>query len=136
MFSTVLEQIAADLRDAGVSAAVDPRDLNLPGVLVRMDAVVPGSGKLCGTETLEFSLLLVVPEIGETGAYYTLDALYAATCSALDVNLTNDRRPLGTTVLPGSPTGLPCLQMTGTALYDPAAPQPATTGGNTHGYVH
>ena len=96
----------------------------MPGVLVRMDAIVPGSGKLCGLETMEFTLLLVVPEIGESGAYFTLDQLYAAACEVLDVNLTTDRRPLGTTVLPGSPTGLPCLSMTGTALYDPATPIP------------
>lgn len=135
MFATILDGIASDLRAAGIPAALDPRDLNIPGVLVRGDALQAGEGKLCGTEVLEFTLLLVVPEIGETGAYFALDALYGLTRAALDVNLTTDRRPFGTTVLPGSPTSLPCLSLTGRTLYDPlAARQPVlatTTEGNT-----
>jgi hypothetical protein len=118
-FAAVLEDIAADLRAAGVQASVDPRNINPPGVLVRMDAIEPGAGKLCGKATMGFTLILVVPEIGETGAYYTLDELDALVRSVVDVYLTTERRVMGVTVLPGSPTALPCLQMTGTAVYDP-----------------
>jgi hypothetical protein len=119
-FAAVLEDIAGQLRDAGVQASVDPRNVNPPGVLVRMDAIEPGAGKLCGRATMGFTLLLVVGEIGESGAYDTLDRLDAVVRSVLDVYLTTEPRTMRTTVLPGSPTALPCLLVTGATVFDPS----------------
>ena len=133
MFAATLESVAADLRAAGIPATTDPRNLNPPAVLVKGEAIVPGIGKLCGRETVRFSLLLTVPDIGEAGAYGALDGLYSLVRSVLDVSLTTDDRPFERLVLPDSSTALPCLRLTGTRLYDPvyAAPKPATaTGGH------
>ena len=135
MFAATLESVAADLRAAGIPATIDPRNLNPPAVLVRGDQVDAGAGKLCGTETIRFSLLLVVPDIGEASAYAALDALYSTVKSAgAAVRLTTDPRPFERTVLPDSPTALPTLRLTGTRHYDPAyvtpATDPATTGGH------
>lgn len=122
MFADVLEDVATALRAAGLGASVDPRNLQPPAVLVRGDALAAGQGKLCGRITVRYSLLLLAPEIGETGAYAQLEDLYDQV-AALDldptvgvVSLTSDDRPFERTILPDSSTALPTLRLTGAAL--------------------
>jgi hypothetical protein len=119
MFADVLEDVAAALRAVGIGASVDPRNLTPPAVLVRGDTLAPGQGKLCGRISVRYSLLLLAPDVGETGAYAQLEVLYGRV-AALDgagvVALTGDDRPFERTVLPDSPTALPTLRLTGAAV--------------------
>lgn len=125
MFAAALTELVASLVAVGIPAAIDPRNVNPPAVMVRGDALEPARGKLCGTETLRFSLLLIVPDIGDPGAYDALDALYGAVMGVPGLSLTTDDRVFERTILPDAPTALPTLRLTGDTMI--AAPTPTRT---------
>ena len=114
-FAQALDEAVAALLAAGLSAGLEPVDVNPPGILVRADAQVPNLGKLCGTSVLRVSLLLVVPDTRTRTALSDLAKLAARVGPALKaagLTLTPDDQTFERVVMPDDPTGLPCLRLT------------------------
>ncbi len=115
-FADALVTLVTDLRSAGLSAGIDPADVNPPGVLVRADAILPPPPKLCGGQLVRVSLFLVVPDTLAVPVLRDLADLEARVLPALaaaDVTLTADDRPFERLVMPDDPTGLPSLRLIG-----------------------
>lgn len=74
--------LAAELAAAGVRATADPRNLNPPAALVRVDAV-EASPTGCGAD-LTLRVDLIVPGPWNADAGHALDALLADVLPALD----------------------------------------------------
>jgi hypothetical protein len=135
-FAEALAALAADLTAAGLSASLDVADVNPPGVIVRADDLTAGAGKLCGTETLGVSLILVVPDTATRPALVDLARLAARVgpaARAAGLVLTTDPRPFERVVMPDDPTALPALRIPGRLTYAPTTtePRPSTTTGGT-----
>ncbi len=64
------------LTAAGVNAAVDPRDLNLPGVWVTVHDITDPT--LCGDYSVRAQLCLIVGDFGTATSLHHLDGLLAA----------------------------------------------------------
>jgi hypothetical protein len=129
-FAEALADVVADLVAAGLSASTDPADVNPPGVLVRPDDVTVNAGKLCGTETLRVSLLLIVPDTPTRTATADLARLAARVGPAARVAglvLTTDPRTFERVALPDDSTALPCLRITALATYAPTTTTTTTT---------
>lgn len=90
---------------AGLRAAVDPADLNLPGVLVTLDGI---DYDVLDGYTLATRLVLVVPDNGHVRS---LAALATLLNQVVDVIDPAGRVTAGTTVLPGNPSPLPALSV-------------------------
>jgi hypothetical protein len=111
VFTSALEQLVTDLRAAGLNASLDPADVSPPGVVVRADALLPASGKMCGDYPVRTSVILVVPATTTVAAYRALDELYTKVLAA-GIPLANDERIFQRLVMPDDPTGLPALHLT------------------------
>src|SRR5262245_26553520 len=114
-FAATLEEIANDLQAAGLSASLDPADVNPPGVIVKPDAQIPGIGKLCGSVFLRVSLILVVPDAPTVVAMRNLEALWdrvAPAAMVAGLTVTTDEQTFERIVMPDDPTGLPALRVT------------------------
>jgi len=101
-----LQQLADALTAGGVPAAVDPRDVNLPGAWVQR--VSRFEDLLGDCATLRVRVMLISPDVGTWDALGHLDAMY----------------DLATAVLPPN-TGAPSLDRT-VLLPDASTPYPAT----------
>jgi hypothetical protein len=77
----LVELVDALRDDAALSATLDPADVNLPGVLVRLDAV--SEETFGGGTTLKVSCLLCVPDVGVQEALVQLGALYGSALPTL-----------------------------------------------------
>lgn len=114
-FAESLEGIAATLTAAGLNASVDPAEVTPPGVLVRGDAILPASAKLCGDHPMRVALWLVVPATNYLVRYRLLEDLYGRVAVALatgDTTLTADERTFERLIMPDDPTPLPALRVT------------------------
>jgi hypothetical protein len=136
VFAETLEALAKHLRNCGLNAYLDPADVSPPGVVVRGDAVLPSTAKLCGATPLRATVWLVVPDTTQLAAYRALDDLYGRVLANLRpvATLTADDRTFERLVMPDDPTGLPALRLTViTTMPAPTAPAPSTvsTGRNT-----
>jgi len=99
----MLEVVDA-LASAGVSATIDPRNVNLPGVWVQRLTLTPDL--LCGGQTMRLRLVLVAPDVGTEQALDILDDLLDAAYKVAQPNTgtgTTDR----TVLLPDSATPYP-----------------------------
>lgn len=113
-FTDVLVDLAEKLRLAGLNASIDPVEVTPPGVVVRADAALPGSAKLCGDYPMRVVLWLVAPDTTTLAAYRALDDLYGRTLAALagtGTTPTPDERVFQRLVMPDDPTGLPALRV-------------------------
>lgn len=128
MFAAALLELAEGLRDAGLNASVDPAEVSPPGIVVRPDALLPGSAKLCGDYPVRTSLLLVVPDTSTIAALQALEDLYVQVGPAVrdaGSTLAPDEATFQRLVMPDDPTGLPALRLTALTI------APAPTGRNT-----
>lgn len=96
------------LETAGVRAASDLRDLNPPAVYVPAPRIAYRFGK--GTATLEWSLVLAVPNTGRDVALSNLSELLDAANQAL-AGIFVDARPVDLTALDGG-APLPAYEAT------------------------
>lgn len=107
MISTraALQDVATALSGAGLDAAIDPRDLTVPGVWVQRVTVTPDL--LCaGAYTLRVRMMCVSPDVGTWDALDHLDNLQDAAMALFPANTgagTTDR----TVLLPDSATAYP-----------------------------
>lgn len=80
----MIQQAMTDLQDqltaAGVSACIDPRDLNPPAVWIRPPGIRYTFG---GGAELSWDLVAAVPDSGTSSAVAALDSLLQAAQSAL-----------------------------------------------------
>ena len=132
MFTTVLEDLAALLRGAGLNASLDAVDVSPPGVVIRADAILPASAKMCGDYPIRSSLLLVVPDTTTLAAYRALDELYARVLPVLagsGSTPTVDDRVFERLVMPDNSSALPALRLSVITLVPATVPAP--TGRNT-----
>jgi hypothetical protein len=126
-FAERLIMLEQDLQAAGLSASLDPADVNPPGVLIIQTDLHTSAGKLCGTETLTLALALVVPDVGIRQANIDLARLAARVGPATRVaglRITTDQQTFERQAMPDDPTGLPCLRITAATTY--TATPPAT----------
>ena len=100
------------LKAAGLNAGTAAANVNPPGILVNSSAKVTTLGKLCSTEVLRATVVLVARASGDDNAQIQLDDLYEAVVPVLGSTLTADERPYGFIVLPDSPARLPALSLT------------------------
>ena len=109
-----LEALASQLRDAGLNAYLNPADVSPPGVVIRADAELPASAKLCGAYPVRVTLWAVVPDTDTVSALRALDELRARVLPALaasDATPTTDERSYDRLVMPDDPAGLPALRI-------------------------
>lgn len=94
------------LQEAGMDAAQDPSDLNLPGVWVTVEGIDPVT--LDGSWQLDTVLFLIAPDIDHGRAAELLAELFNQ-LTALGVTPDGIVRPQGV-IMPGDPTPLPALR--------------------------
>jgi hypothetical protein len=128
MFADTLEALAVTLRTAGLNAYLDPADVTPPGIVVRGEAILPGSAKLCGTYPLRVVLWLVVPDTTPLAAYRALEDLYGRVLPALGpaATLTADDRSFERLVMPDDPAPLPALRLTAVTYVPTSQPAQST----------
>lgn len=110
----LLESIAADLREAGLRAEVDPQKLNPPCVWVALTSLQVD--RLDGTGEANVQLTFVSPDHGTTSALDELTTMLAGAVDAVDligeietiaISLPNQ----GNTPLPALRTTIPGLEL-------------------------
>jgi hypothetical protein len=103
-----LQQIADALTAGGVPAAVDPRDVTIPGAWVQR--VWRAQDLLGDAVTLRIRVLLVSPDVGAWDALGHLDAMYDLAYRVVPPN-TGTPALDRTVLLPGSSTPYPATSI-------------------------
>lgn len=104
-----LDAVVAVLQGAGVSAAVDPRDLNTPCVWVTARSLPTAGRFMCGDRLMKVDLYLIAPDTGTPEAYRHLNDLLVKALSVLEPDGEIDLAE--TVTLPSGGGPLPAFRM-------------------------
>lgn len=102
--STPMQQLVDMLVDAGVSASMDPAEVNLPGCWLALDS--PVVANMAGQLRLECTLYLIAPDTDPRRALDALGGLFGTVTGLLHPD---GRVVTQGVVMPGNPTPLPAL---------------------------
>lgn len=102
----ILSDVVYALTDEGITATIDPRDLNPPGVLVELESIA--HNLLCGSVTTRVRLFCVVPDTGAATALREAAELLTRVLGVVTPNTELDST-YEAVVLPDSPTPLPAI---------------------------
>jgi hypothetical protein len=107
---TAVTDMVDALTGAGISAAADPQELNLPAVWVQLSTVA--ENLLSGDITVTLKLNLIAGDAGTLAALDTLSDLYQQVIGVVTPNTDTDTTTV-TVQLPDNPTSpMPALQLT------------------------
>ena len=106
---SAVEDMVAALNAAGITAAADPGELNLPGVWVQLESVA--HTLLSGGVTVRLRLYCIAGDAGTLNALDQLSALYVSVCELVTPNTDTDTTAVGVQ-LPDNPSSpMPALQL-------------------------
>jgi hypothetical protein len=106
---SAVEDLVAALTAAGISAAADPGELNLPGVWVQLESVA--HTLLSGGVTVRLRLYCVAGDTGTLNALDQLSPLYEAVCGVVTPNTDTDTTTVGVQLPDNPTTPMPSLQL-------------------------
>lgn len=111
--TAVLDLVDA-LNAAGIPAAADAGEVNLPGVWVQLDRVA--ENLLSGGITVTLRLFLIAGDTGTAAALDTLSTLYRQVLTVVTPNTDADTTTAAVQLPDNPSTPLPALQLTVDAL--------------------